>query len=64
MENLMKTILSAEGYTVQKTNDALERVQLCIVHMVRNSLRYVSYKDRKAFNEAGKHNLSFFILWL
>lgn len=24
------------------------RVQLCIVHMVRNSLRYVSYKDRKA----------------
>ena len=24
------------------------RVQLCIVHMVRNSLRYISYKDRKA----------------
>jgi transposase-like protein len=24
------------------------KVQLCIVHMVRNSLRYVSYKDRKA----------------
>jgi len=24
------------------------RVQLCIVHMVRNSLKYVSYKDRKA----------------
>lgn len=24
------------------------RVQLCIVHMVRNSLSYVSYKDRKA----------------
>jgi putative transposase len=23
------------------------KVQLCIVHMVRNSLRYVSYKDRK-----------------
>ena len=23
-------------------------VQLCIVHMVRNSLKYVSYKDRKA----------------
>jgi len=23
------------------------RIQLCIVHMVRNSLRYVSYKDRK-----------------
>lgn len=34
--------------------DALEavfpqtRVQLCIVHLVRNSLSYVSYKDRKA----------------
>lgn len=26
----------------------LAQVQLCIVHMVRNSLRYVSYKDRKA----------------
>lgn len=24
------------------------KVQLCIVHMVRNSLRYVSFKDRKA----------------
>lgn len=24
------------------------QVQLCIVHMVRNSLGYVSYKDRKA----------------
>jgi len=24
------------------------RIQLCIVHMVRNSLRYVSWKDRKA----------------
>jgi putative transposase len=24
------------------------RVQLCIVHMVRNSVRYVSWKDRKA----------------
>jgi transposase-like protein len=24
------------------------RVQLCLVHMVRNSLSYVSYKDRKA----------------
>jgi len=23
-------------------------VQLCIVHQVRNSLSYVSYKDRKA----------------
>jgi transposase-like protein len=24
------------------------QVQLCIVHLVRNSLRYVSYKARKA----------------
>ena len=24
------------------------KVQLCIVHMVRNSLKYVSFKDRKA----------------
>jgi transposase-like protein len=24
------------------------QVQLCIVHMVRNSLRYVSWKERKA----------------
>ena len=24
------------------------KVQLCLVHMVRNSLKYVSYKDRKA----------------
>jgi putative transposase len=23
------------------------KVQLCIVHMMRNSLKYVSYKDRK-----------------
>ncbi len=28
-------------------------VQTCIVHMIRNSLRYVSYKDRKAVHEAG-----------
>ena len=26
----------------------LEEVQLCIVHMVRNSLRYVNWKERKA----------------
>ena len=24
------------------------QVQLCVVHMVRNSLKYVSYKDRKS----------------
>lgn len=27
---------------------AKTQVQLCIVHMVRNALSYVSYKDRKA----------------
>lgn len=26
---------------------AKTKVQLCIVHMVRNSLRYVSWKDKK-----------------
>lgn len=30
------------------------RVQLCIVHMVRNSLRYVSWKDYKAVSAALK----------
>jgi transposase-like protein len=30
------------------------RVQLCIVHMVRNSLRYVSWKDYKAVTAALK----------
>ncbi len=29
-------------------------VQLCIVHMVRNSLKYVSYKDRKSLASALK----------
>ena len=24
-------------------------VQLCIIHQIRNSLRYVSWKDRKEF---------------
>ena len=28
------------------------QVQLCMVHMVRNSLKYVSYKDRKAVAQA------------
>ena len=28
------------------------RVQLCIVHLIRNSLRYVSWKDRKAIGSA------------
>jgi putative transposase len=30
------------------------KVQLCIVHLVRNSLKYVSYKDRKAVAAALK----------
>ena len=30
------------------------QVQLCIVHMIRNSLKYVSWKDRKAVVEALK----------
>ncbi len=25
-----------------------DKIQLCIVHMVRNSLKFVSWKDRKA----------------
>jgi transposase-like protein len=29
------------------------RIQLCIIHMVRGSLRYVSYKDRKAVGMSG-----------
>jgi len=30
------------------------KVQLCIVHMVRNSLRFVSWKDRKAVAETSR----------
>jgi putative transposase len=30
-------------------------VRLCIVHMVRNSLSYISYKDRKAVAADLKH---------
>ena len=30
------------------------QVQLCVVHMIRNSLRYVSWKDRKSVVEALK----------
>jgi transposase-like protein len=26
-------------------------MQLCIVHQIRNSLKYVSYKDKKKFAE-------------
>lgn len=32
-----------------KTIFPLTEIQLCIVHQVRNSLRYISYKDQKAF---------------
>lgn len=35
------------------------KVQLCIVHMVRNSLRFVSWKDRKAV--AGRPQEDIFI---
>ena len=35
-------LLSGKWRKIRDTN------QLCIVHMVRNSLSYVSYKDRKA----------------
>ena len=31
------------------------KIQLCIVHMVRNSLRYVSWKDRKSVAHDLKH---------
>lgn len=31
------------------------RIQLCIVHQVRNSLKYVSWKDRKAVASALRH---------
>ena len=27
------------------------QVQLCVVHQIRNSLKYVSYKDKKKFAE-------------
>ena len=27
------------------------QVQLCVVHQIRNSLKYVSYKDKKKFME-------------
>ena len=33
---------------VINTVDPEARIQLCIVHMVRNSLRFVSWKDYKA----------------
>jgi transposase-like protein len=31
-----------------RRNGASKKVQLCIVHLVRNALSYVSYKDRRA----------------
>lgn len=30
------------------------RVQLCIIHQIRNTLKYISYKDQKAFMKALK----------
>ena len=33
----------------------MTHVQLCIVHQVRNSLKYVSYKDRKAVSDGLKN---------
>ena len=33
------------------------QVQLCIVHMVRNSLRYVSWKERKSCRPRSAHDL-------
>ncbi|PIE60061.1 MAG: hypothetical protein CSA32_00695 [Desulfobulbus propionicus] len=45
-------IAAVDGLTgfPEATNTVFPKaqVQLCIVHMVRNSLKYVSYKDRKA----------------
>ena len=34
------------------------QVQLCIVHMVRNSLTYVSWKDRKMVRQGPQDDLS------
>ncbi|STU47448.1 putative transposase within prophage [Klebsiella pneumoniae] len=34
------------------------RIQLCIVHMVRNSLRFVSWKDYKARHSRPESDLS------
>jgi hypothetical protein len=34
-------------------------VQLCIVHMVRNSLRYVSWKHQKAVARAAERLVAF-----
>ena len=46
-------ILCADGLTgIKEAIDAaypLTEYQRCIVHVVRNTLRYVSYKDKKAF---------------
>lgn len=46
-------ILCADGLTgIKQAIEAaypLTEYQRCIVHMVRNTLKYVSYKDRKAF---------------
>ncbi|MFO1349633.1 MAG: transposase [Gammaproteobacteria bacterium] len=43
-----------EAATILTTTDPQAKVRLCIVHLVRNSLRYVSYKDRKGVAAALK----------
>ncbi len=45
----MRTLLSEKGPAVGKTV-----VQTCIVHLIRNSLAFVSWKDRKAILPAIK----------
>ena len=50
----LEDILIAYTDNLTGMNDAIKLVfpktehQLCIVHQIRNSLKYVSYKDRKA----------------
>ena len=48
----MKAEKSAWGYGSENESSkfwlsVLNDIQLCIVHMVRNSLKYVGYKERK-----------------
>lgn len=41
-------IACVDGLKASRTPYPEARIQLCIVHMVRNSLRFVSWKDYKA----------------
>ena len=48
--NLWKTLADTLFWTVPEAINRVypqTTVQLCIVHMIRNSVKYVSYKDRK-----------------